>query len=113
MFNASSPPPPQYFLDHAILAPKNKDVHKTNQIILDHMPGNEITFFSADNIIDKEGNVTPNQRSVPLKYLHSLQSAALPPSELKVKIGCPLILMCNLHPSQGLCNGTRLILLQA
>jgi len=113
MFNASSPPPPQYFLDRAILAPKNKDVHKTNQIILDHMPGNEITFFSADNIIDEEGNVTPNQRSVPLEYLHSLQPAALPPSELKVKIGCPLILMRNLHPSQGLCNGTRLILLQA
>jgi len=59
MFNASSSPSPQYFLDHAILAPKNKDVYKTNQIILDHMAGNEITFFSADNIIDEEGNVNP------------------------------------------------------
>ena len=42
------------------------------------MPGDEMTFFSADNIIDTERNVTCNQGAVPLEYLHSLEPAALP-----------------------------------
>lgn len=70
------------------------------------MPGEEMTFFSADNIINNEGNITCNQGAVPLEYLHSLEPASLPPSKLKVKLGCPLILMCNHCPSHGLCNRT-------
>ena len=30
-----------------------------------------------------------------------------------MKIGCPLILLRNLAPAQGLCNGTRLVLTRA
>ena len=30
-----------------------------------------------------------------------------------MKIGCPLILLCNLDPGNGLCNGTRMILIHA
>src|SRR5204863_6517130 len=26
------------------------------------------------------------------------------------KVGCPIILLCNLNPSAGLCNGTRMII---
>ena len=33
--------------------------------------------------------------------------------ELHIKIGCPLILLWNLDPSQGLCNGTQMILWHA
>ena len=33
----------------------------------------------------------------------------LPPGELKLKVGAPIILLRNLAPSQGLCNRTRLI----
>src|SRR6266567_6709356 len=40
-------PPPNYFLDRAILAPRNVDVRETNAKILEKMPGNEITYHSA------------------------------------------------------------------
>jgi ATP-dependent exoDNAse (exonuclease V) alpha subunit len=30
-----------------------------------------------------------------------------------MKIGCPLMLLRNLDPGKGLCNGTRMLLLQA
>jgi hypothetical protein len=30
---------------------------------------------------------------------------------MHVKTGCPLILLCNLAPACGLCNGTRMVLL--
>lgn len=37
----------------------------------------------------------------------------LPPGELSLKVGCPLILLRNLSPDRGLCNGTRMILRRA
>ena len=45
-----TPPPPDYFLEHAILAPKNTDVQETNQRILDRLPGPEIVLHSADSV---------------------------------------------------------------
>ena len=49
--------------------------------------------------------------AIPVEYLRVLDASGLPPGELAVKIGCPLILLCNLAPSRGLCNGTRMTLL--
>lgn len=34
----------------------------------------------------------------------------MPPGELKLKVGCPVILLRNLSPSSGLCNGTRMVI---
>ena len=39
--------------------------------------------------------------------------SSLPLSELMMKIGCPLMLLRNLDPKKGLCNGTCMILLWA
>ena len=50
---------------------------------------------------------------VPEDFLHTIEPPSLPLSDLKMKIGCPLMLICNLDPGQGLCNGTRMILLHA
>src|SRR5664279_2998644 len=33
----------------------------------------------------------------------------LPPHLLKLKINCPVILLRNIDPANGLCNGTRLV----
>lgn len=41
---------PKYFLDHAILAPRNTNVQQTNENILAKMHGEEIIFDSADTI---------------------------------------------------------------
>jgi ATP-dependent DNA helicase PIF1 len=44
-----------------------------------------------------------------MEFLNSLTPSGLPPHILKLKLGCPIILLRNLDPSNGLCNGTRLI----
>ena len=43
--------------------------------------------------------------------LQSINLASIPPSSLRLKIGVPLILIRNLSPQHGMCNGTRLRLL--
>ena len=48
----------------------------------------------------------------PIEFLNSLVLSGLPLAHLKLKQGCPLMLLRNLDPSIGLCNGTRLILME-
>ena len=59
-------PPPDYFLDHAIIAPRNVDVWETNAKILEKMPGNEITYHSTDSFrIEDEDWLSTNAPTKP------------------------------------------------
>ena len=104
------PPPPEYFLDRAILAARNDHVNEINTQVLTRLSGEERVYTSADSIVLEEG--ADGHNPYPPEFLQSLNAPGLPPSELRLKHGCPLILLNNLAPSRGLCNGTRLILLQ-
>ena len=53
--NSPSPPPPQYFLNRIILAPRNSDVNVVNEALLDQMDGNVKIFYSADQIVHESG----------------------------------------------------------
>ena len=66
-------------------------------------PGEEKIFYSFDSVDDDSNN------SYPLDFLNSITPNGLPPHELKVKKNCPIILLRNLDPHNGLCNGTRLV----
>ncbi|KAJ6490982.1 hypothetical protein C8R45DRAFT_826093, partial [Mycena sanguinolenta] len=48
---STPPPPPDYFLNRMILAPRNSDVNDMNSEILGRMAGDARTYFSADKII--------------------------------------------------------------
>jgi hypothetical protein len=43
------------------------------------------------------------------EYLNAQADGGLPPHELRLKQGVPVMLLRNLDPRQGLCNGTRLV----
>ena len=73
------------------------------------MSTDEIVCHSADTLEDKGENIPNN---IPQELLHSLEPSMLPLSELRMKLGCPLMLLCNLDPGKGLCNRTHMILLQ-
>ena len=49
--NSPLPPPPEYFLNHIILAPRNSDVNAVNEALLNKMNGDIKIFYSADEII--------------------------------------------------------------
>src|ERR1700692_3234695 len=53
-----------------------------------------------------------NATLYPTEYLNSINASGLPLAHLALKPGCPLMLLHNLDPTNGLCNGTHMILLE-
>ena len=88
----------------AILAPTNKQVDQLNDLITDKFPGNPVVLSSSDEVINQNDFQRYNT-----EYLNTLLPAGLPTHRLFIKSGMPLMLMRNLNPKMGLCNGTRLI----
>jgi hypothetical protein len=96
-------------IGRAILAFRNDTVNDFNDKLLDTMPGTEHRFEAINAVQSSNDATTVEQYAV--EYLQSINLASLPPSCLRLRIGVPLILIRNLSPKQGMCNGTRLRLL--
>ena len=89
-----------------ILAPKNTMVEAINKECLERIPCAASVCHSADAVVDEQ-----NGLAVPPEYLHTLLPTGLPPHTLVLKEGIPIMLLRNLNPYRGLCNGTRLIVM--
>jgi len=99
-----------YMVNRAILTPKNSDVDIISDIILNRFPGDMTIYPSADLAeLLEDHNHEQQSQTYSSEFLRSLKIYSLPPGELKLKVGVPIILLRNLNPSEGLCNGTRLI----
>lgn len=90
--------------ERAILAAKNIDVDAINIKTKQSLPGNEILFKSIDTVTDPDEAV-----NYPVEFLNSLDLPGMPPHNLRLKIGSPIILLRNLNAPK-LCNGTRLVI---
>ena len=44
------------------------------------------------------------------EFLNSLKTSGIPNHKLRIKVGTPIILLRSLDQANGLCNGTRLII---
>jgi hypothetical protein len=93
------------FTSTALLAAKNVYVDKLNLICLKIFPGIYHTMESADEV-DKDSD---EATLYPVEFINSLEPSGMPPHKLILKIGAPVMLLRNLDPKNGLCNGTRLI----
>ncbi|XP_050518253.1 uncharacterized protein LOC126892657 [Diabrotica virgifera virgifera] len=93
----------EWLAERAILAAKNVDVNNLNLKIQQLLPGDLISNKSIDTVCDDTETV-----NYPTEFLNSLDLPGMPPHNLKLKIGSPVILLRNLNPSR-LCNGTRLV----
>ena len=98
--------PDSYFLERAILSPRNVEVDEINSLVYSHFPGEGCVYSSADSVQANEEGI-----HYPVEYLNSINISGFPLSQLEVKRGVPLMLLRNLDPGLGLCNGTRLQLI--
>jgi hypothetical protein len=74
---------------------------------------NAITVLSIDTANDIEGSDWVNDANLPVEFLNSLNITGLPQHKLQLISGMALMLIRNIDPLRGLCNGTRLVLKSA
>ncbi|CAN7043183.1 unnamed protein product [Brassica rapa subsp. trilocularis] len=91
----------------AILCPTNEDVNMINQHMLDKLPGEEKFYLSSDSI-DSSDRFSKNDQALTPDFLNKIKASGLPNHSLRLKIGCPVMLLRNIDPIGGLMNGTRL-----
>ncbi|XP_012841191.1 PREDICTED: uncharacterized protein LOC105961508 [Erythranthe guttata] len=94
---------PYKLINRAILTSKNECVEEINDLLIDSFPGTLRKYVSYNKTIDS------NQQGEYEDYLNSISVSGLPPHILRLKKNCPIMLLRNLDPIEGLCNETRLI----
>jgi hypothetical protein len=103
--------PSQYFAERTILSSLNSDVDSLNSKALEDFPGPVAVFQSADSIPTSEQNGGEDAMlNYPVEYLNEINCTGLPLARLEVKVGCPVMVLKNLDPTNGICNGSRGIL---
>ena len=93
----------------SILAPTNCDVFDINHIILSKVSGESRVYYSIDT---NESEETVMHNFIPVEFMISLTPDGLPSHKLKLKFGAIIMLLRNINLSQGLCIGTRLVIVK-
>ena len=74
-----------------------------------HFLGEEKEYLSFDSIDRTDTSYTEAYEVLTPEFLSKLRTSGLPNHRIKLKVGTPIMLMRNLDQTDGLCNGTRLI----
>ncbi|XP_076039472.1 uncharacterized protein LOC143024546 [Oratosquilla oratoria] len=81
-----------YFQKRAIICPRNKDVDYINEVIYERIKGDEHIYRSEDKPI---GN---DEIEIQTSVYNKMNSPSVPLHELKLKVGCVIMIMRNLCP---------------
>ncbi|QRW08791.1 ATP-dependent DNA helicase PIF1 [Ceratobasidium sp. AG-Ba] len=102
-----------YLRERTILTGRNDDSYANNKI-LEKFPGGEEdtrTYHSVDKVSVEAGVDREEAAMYSPEFLNSLNCASIPVSKLTLKKGCPIMILRNLSPSEGICNGTRAVVM--
>ena len=95
---------PRWLEGRALLAPTNYEVDEINDLMETWMPGISTKLSSADTLENYQDVMRFNT-----EYLNNLCPKGFPRHIISLKPGMPLMLLRNINPKEGLCNGTKLI----
>ncbi|XP_065318549.1 ATP-dependent DNA helicase PIF1-like [Gordionus sp. m RMFG-2023] len=96
-----------YLSSRIILTTKNDIALTLNNTIISKLPSSLRLYYSSDSLVSDH---TDESLNYPPEFLHSLTPSGMPPHILSLKVGTIIILLRNMNPTKGLCNGTRLII---
>ncbi|KAK1368149.1 ATP-dependent DNA helicase [Heracleum sosnowskyi] len=85
-------------------------VHELNDMIMNMIPGDSRTYLSSDTVCKASVGTDDNELLYLAEFLHSLKINGVPNHDIKLKEGTPVMLLRNLNQTEGLCNGTRLLI---
>jgi PIF1-like helicase len=89
-----------------VLSTTNKEVLEINRNIIEKINGQGRVYYSSDSVVSED----PNDVNIyPAEFLHTQTPSGVPPHVLLLKPGTVVMLIRNLNPKKGLCNGTRMI----
>ncbi|KAF2351026.1 DNA helicase Pif1-like [Trinorchestia longiramus] len=92
-----------------ILSPKNSECLAVNEEVLRMLPSENQTYLSTDSVSCDNDEEAQNY---PMEFINSLIPSGMSPHRLNLKVGAIIMLLRNLSITQGLCNGTRLEVIQ-
>jgi hypothetical protein len=95
---------PLWLCSRAILCPTNQATDEVNNYMIHVFPGHIHEYRSSDKLLQDSNN-----HQYPVEFLNSLCPSGMPPHVLRIKPNCPIMLLRNLDPANGHCNGTRYI----
>uniref|UniRef100_A0A914H7G4 ATP-dependent DNA helicase n=1 Tax=Globodera rostochiensis TaxID=31243 RepID=A0A914H7G4_GLORO len=95
----------------AILCPLNRETLELNNIIMDRLPTRERAYTGFTTPITDETTVDVglqnNVADVNYENLSRLTPPGIPEHHLRVKVGAVMMIITNISLEEGLCNGTR------
>jgi len=100
----------EYFRERAILTPLNETVDEINNYIVQFTDGEKKQYRSSYEIDNTTNNISDQELMYPLEFLNSLNINGFRSHCLELKEGMPIMLLRNINPALGMCNGTRLII---
>ncbi|XP_055960513.1 uncharacterized protein LOC130015063 [Mercurialis annua] len=100
----------EYLQERAILAPKNDTVKEINQVVMEQLLEDAVSYYSSDFVCKASSNINDQDILYPTEFLNTLKFSGVPDHNLKLKVGVPVMLMRNINQSAGLCNGTRMVI---
>jgi ATP-dependent exoDNAse (exonuclease V) alpha subunit len=102
----------QYLTERAILTPTNESAEVVNDHIVALLPDSGKEYLSSDSISKSASGHESYELLYPIEFLNSLSGNNFPEHVIRLKIGVPIMLLRNLNQTEGLCNGSRLIVTQ-
>ncbi|XP_024013969.1 uncharacterized protein LOC112088047 [Eutrema salsugineum] len=98
---------PNFFQEREILCPTNDDVCAINDYMMSALRGEERVYLSSDSIDPSDTSNHDSSVYTP-DFLNNIKISGLPNHCIKLRVGSPVMLLRNIDPNSGLCNGTRL-----
>jgi len=99
---------PLFFQERGILAPTLDSIEHVNEYRMSLIPGEDKEYLSSDSVCRSGENSYVQSEWFTTGFLNGITTFGISNHWLKLRVGCPIMLMRNINQANGLCNGKKL-----